>query len=72
MKILGTHPEMIDTAENRFKFSRLLDNINIDQPKWCELSTIEDAKEFCKTVGVSYIGATFLCFKCSGDECSSF
>ena len=51
LTILGTHPEMIDTAENRFKFSRLLDNINIDQPKWCELSSLDDAKEFCKTVG---------------------
>ena len=41
MKILGTSPEMIDNAENRFKFSRLLDNIGIQQPRWKELTDFE-------------------------------
>ena len=41
MRILGTLPDMIDNAENRFKFSRLLDTINIQQPKWRELVELE-------------------------------
>lgn len=40
-RILGTSPDMIDNAENRFKFSRMLDNIGISQPRWKELSTVE-------------------------------
>ena len=32
---------MIDNAENRFKFSRLLDNVKISQPRWKELTTLE-------------------------------
>ncbi|KAJ2923820.1 hypothetical protein H1R20_g13277, partial [Candolleomyces eurysporus] len=51
VKIYGTSPEMIDTAENRFKFSRLLDEIEVDQPKWKELSSYEEAATFCETVG---------------------
>ncbi|XP_054723164.1 CAD protein-like [Uloborus diversus] len=50
-KILGTSPESIDNAENRFKFSRMLDNIHISQPQWKELTTLETAKEFCEQVG---------------------
>ncbi|KAF9694404.1 hypothetical protein EKO04_007253 [Ascochyta lentis] len=50
VKILGTSPEMIDTAENRFKFSRMLDRINVDQPAWKELTSIEEATEFCDRV----------------------
>ncbi|KAL1605791.1 Carbamoyl-phosphate synthase [Nothophoma quercina] len=50
VKILGTSPEMIDTAENRYKFSRMLDRINVDQPAWKELTSIEEAKEFCDRV----------------------
>ena len=50
LKILGTSPEMIDMAENRYKFSRMLDNINIDQPTWKELTSIEEAKNFCNNV----------------------
>ncbi|KAG8851018.1 hypothetical protein FRB96_009500 [Tulasnella sp. 330] len=48
--IFGTSPEMIDTAENRFKFSRMLDKIGVDQPLWRELSSFEDAREFCQKV----------------------
>ncbi|CAL1543202.1 unnamed protein product [Lymnaea stagnalis] len=49
--ILGTSPDSIDNAENRFKFSRMLDNLNINQPLWKELSTTEAAIEFCEEVG---------------------
>ncbi|KAI8976280.1 carbamoyl-phosphate synth [Trametes punicea] len=51
VKIYGTSPEMIDTAENRFKFSRLLDEIGVDQPLWKELSSFEQAHAFCEKVG---------------------
>ncbi|XP_017589196.1 PREDICTED: CAD protein [Corvus brachyrhynchos] len=50
-RILGTSPEAIDSAENRFKFSRLLDSIGISQPLWKELSNMESAKHFCCKVG---------------------
>jgi len=50
VKILGTSPEMIDNAENRYKFSRMLDNIEVDQPTWKELTSFEEAKEFCNKV----------------------
>ncbi|TKA67176.1 Protein pyrABCN [Cryomyces minteri] len=50
VKVLGTSPEMIDTAENRYKFSRMLERIGVDQPAWKELTTIEEAKEFCDRV----------------------
>ena len=39
--VLGTSPESIDNAENRFKFSRMLDNIGILQPKWKELQNLQ-------------------------------
>ncbi|KAK9467797.1 hypothetical protein V1512DRAFT_246548 [Lipomyces arxii] len=50
VKILGTSPEMIDNAENRYKFSRMLDRIGVDQPAWKELTSIEEATEFCDKV----------------------
>uniref|UniRef100_A0AAQ6A5K9 Multifunctional protein CAD n=1 Tax=Amphiprion ocellaris TaxID=80972 RepID=A0AAQ6A5K9_AMPOC len=50
-RILGTSPEFIDCAENRFKFSRMLDTIGISQPQWKELSETESAVKFCETVG---------------------
>ena len=50
VKILGTSPEMIDSAENRYKFSRMLDRIGVDQPMWKELTSIEDALGFCEKV----------------------
>ncbi|CAK7564461.1 MAG: Carbamoyl-phosphate synthase [Sporothrix epigloea] len=49
-KVLGTSPEMIDTAENRYKFSRMLDRIGVDQPTWKELTSFDEAKEFCQKV----------------------
>ncbi|PLB44442.1 aspartate carbamoyltransferase [Aspergillus steynii IBT 23096] len=51
VNILGTSPEMIDGAENRYKFSRMLDRIDVDQPSWKELTSIEEATEFCDKVG---------------------
>ncbi|KAK3990125.1 pyrABCN [Cladorrhinum sp. PSN332] len=50
VKVLGTSPEMIDTAENRYKFSRMLDRIGVDQPQWKELTSFEEAKTFCQQV----------------------
>ena len=50
VKMLGTSPEMIDTAENRYKFSRMLDRIGVDQPTWKELTSFEEAKSFCNKV----------------------
>lgn len=49
--ILGTHPEMIDRAENRHKFSMLLQELKIDQPVWQEVTTLARAKAFAKEVG---------------------
>lgn len=51
VNILGTSPESIDSAENRFKFSRLMDEVGILQPQWRELTSIERAKKFCAEVG---------------------
>lgn len=51
VRILGTAPESIDDAENRFKFSRKLDSIGISQPRWKELTNLESAVEFCEEVG---------------------
>ena len=51
VNILGTSPEMIDSAENRYKFSRMLDRIGVDQPAWKELTSVEEAAEFCNRVG---------------------
>ena len=50
VKILGTSPEMIDTAENRYKFSRMLDRIYVDQPAWKELTSLAEAADFCNKV----------------------
>lgn len=50
-RILGTSPESIDCAENRFKFSRMLDSIGISQPQWKELTNLENIKSFCQEVG---------------------
>ncbi|XP_055680705.1 CAD protein [Lutzomyia longipalpis] len=49
--VLGTSPEAVDRAENRFKFSRALDTKGILQPRWKELTNFDEALEFCKEVG---------------------
>jgi len=51
VKILGTDPEDLDRAEDRAKFSALLDKLNIKQPTWQVFESIEQAKEFCKIIG---------------------
>ncbi|CAO3645086.1 unnamed protein product [Mucor hiemalis] len=51
VKVLGTSPEMIDNAENRYKFSRMCDSIGVDQPLWKELTSYEEAEVFCDNVG---------------------
>jgi len=51
INILGTSPLSIDNAENRHKFSALLDDLDIDQPEWKELTNIEEAKSFANSVG---------------------
>ena len=49
--ILGTSPVSIDRAENRHKFSAMLDTISVDQPRWKELSTIDDIHQFVDNIG---------------------
>ena len=49
--ILGTSPVSIDRAENRGKFSAMLDQLGIDQPKWSALTSMEDVKTFIDEVG---------------------
>jgi carbamoyl-phosphate synthase large subunit len=49
--ILGTSPLNIDRAEDRKKFSSLCDNLGIDQPRWSELTSIEDIYKFVDEVG---------------------
>jgi len=51
VRILGTQAESIDRAENRHKFSSLLDELGIAQPRWQELTSIDDAKSFARDVG---------------------
>ncbi len=51
IKILGTSPESIDKAEDRSKFSAMLDELGIEQPEWSKLSRIQDALEFANKVG---------------------
>ena len=50
VNILGTSPESIDNAEDRHKFSQLLDGLGIDQPAWKELTSITEAKAFANRV----------------------
>jgi len=47
----GTSPSNLDKAEDRNKFSTILDQIGVDQPEWAELSTVALAKAFCTRVG---------------------
>ncbi len=51
VKILGTAPQSIDNAENRSKFSALLDELGVEQPEWSQMSTIAEAVEFANKVG---------------------
>jgi len=49
--IIGTSADSIDNAEDRNKFSKLLDEIGVDQPEWEELASVQEAKKFAKNVG---------------------
>jgi carbamoyl-phosphate synthase large subunit len=51
VKIIGTSPVQIDNAENRHKFSQILDKLGIDQPDWNEVTTLFEAKKFSGKVG---------------------
>nr|POF19970.1 carbamoyl-phosphate synthase arginine-specific large chain [Quercus suber] len=49
-RVLGTDPKDIDKAEDRHKFSQILDSIGVDQPAWKELTSYADAKKFADEV----------------------
>ena len=49
--ILGTSPLSIDRAENRHKFSAMLDSLGIDQPRWAEVTSMEEIDAFIAEVG---------------------
>jgi len=51
IKILGTSAKDIDRAEDRSKFSDLLDNLEIEQPKWSKLESLEKSKFFASRIG---------------------
>jgi len=51
VKLLGTSSKSIDYAEDRSKFSELLDKLGIPQPEWKKLTTIEDVKNFAEKIG---------------------
>ncbi|KAL7922637.1 hypothetical protein ACQKWADRAFT_291989 [Trichoderma austrokoningii] len=49
--VLGTDPKDIDKAEDRQKFSEILDSIGVDQPAWKELTSVKEAEDFADQVG---------------------
>lgn len=51
VRILGTSAQSIDNAEDRHKFSAMLDRLGVDQPAWRELTSIEDIDDFVREVG---------------------
>jgi len=51
VKVLGTSPISIDRAENRHKFSYMLDTMKVDQPLWKELTNIQDIHNFVDRIG---------------------
>ncbi|MDD2612340.1 MAG: carbamoyl-phosphate synthase (glutamine-hydrolyzing) large subunit, partial [Bacteroidales bacterium] len=51
VRLLGTSASSIDNAEDRHKFSSMLDRLGIDQPAWKELTTLSDVNAFVDTVG---------------------
>jgi len=50
VNVLGTSPSSIDRAENRHKFSQMLDDLKIDQPRWQELTSIDEIRNFINEV----------------------
>ncbi|MGB9836446.1 MAG: carbamoyl-phosphate synthase (glutamine-hydrolyzing) large subunit [Candidatus Saccharicenans sp.] len=55
VRLLGTSAESIDRAEDRHKFSKLLDELGIDQPPWKEVTSLDEARKFCAEVGYPVI-----------------
>ena len=51
INLLGTQAKYIDNAEDREKFSEMLNRIGVDQPEWSALTSMEDIQEFIKRVG---------------------
>ena len=51
VRILGTQAKYIDMAENRHKFSEMLDKIKVDQPLWKELTSMDEINKFADEVG---------------------
>ena len=74
INILGTTAKSIDNAEDRHKFSAMLDRIGVDQPRWKELTSFADIDEFIKEVGFpvlvrpSYVLSGAAMNVCSNEE----
>ncbi len=74
VNILGTGAKSIDNAEDRHKFSSMLDDLGIDQPRWRELTSLDDINEFVQEVGYpvlvrpSYVLSGAAMNVCSNDE----
>jgi carbamoyl-phosphate synthase large subunit len=51
VRVLGTHPDDVDRAEDRHRFSALLDRLGVDQPPWVEASSVEGAFDFATKAG---------------------
>ncbi|WP_165020836.1 MULTISPECIES: carbamoyl-phosphate synthase (glutamine-hydrolyzing) large subunit [unclassified Dysgonomonas] len=74
VNILGTTAKSIDNAEDRHKFSSMLDRIGVDQPRWKELSSLDDIKVFVEEVGYpvlirpSYVLSGAAMNVCSNDQ----
>jgi carbamoyl-phosphate synthase large subunit len=74
VNILGTTAKSIDNAEDRHKFSSMLDRIGVDQPRWKELSSLNDIKGFVDEVGYpvlirpSYVLSGAAMNVCSNDQ----
>lgn len=74
VNILGTQADKIDNAENRHKFSSMLDDLGIDQPRWKELTSLGDIQVFVEEVGYpvlvrpSYVLSGAAMNVCSNDE----
>ncbi|MDR0743416.1 MAG: carbamoyl-phosphate synthase (glutamine-hydrolyzing) large subunit [Tannerella sp.] len=72
--ILGTTAQSIDNAEDRHKFSAMLDRIGVDQPRWKELTTLDEVNAFVKEAGFpvlvrpSYVLSGAAMNVCSNDE----
>ena len=74
VRILGTQAKYIDNAEDRHKFSAMLDSLGIDQPAWRELTSLDDIHEFVEEVGYpvlvrpSYVLSGAAMNVCSNDD----